>query len=270
MKIGMKLTALGTAAVTLAALTAMGDRQQVPVKPAAAAADTLPSAAGTVPLGSVFTYQGRLTQSGVPVNEPVDLVFRLYAALSGGSPIDTESLPGVNVEDGLVTVQLDFGAAAFDGSERWLEIEVDGDILSPRQLLRAAPYALFALGGNEGPQGEPGPQGDPGDPGPPGPPGTTSWTGLTDIPAGFADNMDNDSGGDITGVMAGAGLIGGAVSGDAAVSLSSVGAAPGETLKWTGAAFDWQPDNNTTYMAGQGLQLSGTTFSLAPQGATPG
>jgi len=34
----------------------------------------------------------------------------------------------------------------------------------------------------------PGPQGETG---PAGPPGTTSWTGLTDIPAGFSDGVDN-------------------------------------------------------------------------------
>jgi hypothetical protein len=91
------------------------------------------------------------------------------------------------------------------------------------------------------------------------------WSGTAWVPSG-----DNDAGGDITGVTAGAGLTGGGISGSVSVSLSSVGAAAGETLKWTGAAFDWLPDNNNTYTAGQALQLSGSTFSVAQQGATAG
>jgi hypothetical protein len=44
------------------------------------------------------------------------------------------------------------------------------------------------------------------------------WSDLTGIPAGFADGIDNDSGGDITGVTAGWGLNGGGTSG--AVTLT--------------------------------------------------
>src|SRR5205085_5958358 len=53
--------------------------------------------------------------------------------------------------DGLVTVSLDFGSSAFDGSARYLELAVrtagvgSYTTLSPRQPLSPAPYALFAL-----------------------------------------------------------------------------------------------------------------------------
>ena len=46
-----------------------------------------------------------------------------------------------------------------------------------------------------------------------------TWNNLAGIPAGFADNIDHDSGGDITGVTAGMGLIGGAAAGNATLSL---------------------------------------------------
>jgi YD repeat-containing protein len=48
-------------------------------------------------------------------------------------------------DSGLVAVDLDFGADSFNGDERWLEVKVDGVTLTPRQALRAAPYANFAL-----------------------------------------------------------------------------------------------------------------------------
>jgi hypothetical protein len=51
------------------------------------------------------------------------------------------------------------------------------------------------LTGATGPQGPIGPQG------PTGPAGTTDWNGLTNVPAGFSDNVDND-----TLYSAGAGL----------------------------------------------------------------
>jgi hypothetical protein len=182
-----------------------------------------------VPLSSAFTYQGQLKQGGTPANGLVDLRFRLYDGSGGGAvllggPINYVAVP---VTDGLFTVELNFGAGMFLADERWLQIEVTSPsnagngpytTLAPRQLVRPAPVAMFALSGNAGPtgpQGDLGPQGDPGPPGPPGangapgadgapgemgppgpqgiqgPPGTTSWNGLTGIPAGFADGIDD-------------------------------------------------------------------------------
>ena len=56
----------------------------------------------------------------------------------------------VSVSNGLFTVLLDFGMAAFDGNSRWLEIIIrtNGEpstTLAPRQQLTAAPYALHAF-----------------------------------------------------------------------------------------------------------------------------
>ena len=74
-----------------------------------------------------FTYQGRLTDGSTPASGVYDMKFRLVDAGSNpqGSP-DTVTLdnPGVTVTNGVFTVQLDFGANAFDGSTRLLEISV--------------------------------------------------------------------------------------------------------------------------------------------------
>jgi hypothetical protein len=106
-----------------------------------------------VPLGTAITYQGQLKQSGVPYGGTADLIFTLYPAASGGAVVaGPVTLTNVSVVNGLFTVQLDFGSAAYAGDARWLEIQVttpSGNAsyvtLSPRQALTATPYALFAL-----------------------------------------------------------------------------------------------------------------------------
>ncbi|MGE0481193.1 MAG: hypothetical protein AB7Q17_12045 [Phycisphaerae bacterium] len=97
------------------------------------------------PLGMEFTYQGRLTNAGSPANGLFDMDFNLYPVPVGGAPLASQMLPDVSVTNGLFTVQIDFGAGAFDGNQRWLELAIDGTLLAPRQELRAAPNALFAV-----------------------------------------------------------------------------------------------------------------------------
>ena len=99
---------------------------------------------GAAPLGSAFSYQGRLVDGGGPASGSYDFTFRLYDAAAGGGQVGgAVSLSGVAVSGGLFMVQLDFGPGAFTGA-RWLEIAVGGVTLSPRQPLTAAPAALYA------------------------------------------------------------------------------------------------------------------------------
>ncbi len=76
-------------------------------------------------LASGFTYQGRLSSGGGPAEGQYDLQFTLYDALTGGTIVSTPIiLTNQTVTDGLFTVTLDFGASAFDGNARYLEIAV--------------------------------------------------------------------------------------------------------------------------------------------------
>ncbi|HEX7410340.1 MAG TPA: hypothetical protein VF515_22195, partial [Candidatus Binatia bacterium] len=114
------------------------------------------TAGNTVALSTAFTYQGQLLQSGLPTDGTCDLQFSLYDGASGGSQLgSTQTTSPVSVTSGLFTVELNdsgqFGAGAFSGSDRWLQIAVRCPVgsgsyvtLSPRQQLTATPYALYA------------------------------------------------------------------------------------------------------------------------------
>jgi hypothetical protein len=108
-------------------------------------------------IGTAFTYQGKLERGTSPANGSHDLQFALYDAATAGTQVgSTLTVSGVNVVNGFFTVTLDFGAGAFAGQARWLDIAVraTGDPsytpLTPRQSLTPAPYALYALNGAGG------------------------------------------------------------------------------------------------------------------------
>ncbi len=87
------------------------------------------------------------------------------------------------------------------------------------------------------------------------------WTNITNIPAGFADNTDDD-----TIYTAGTGLT---LTGTT-FSVDDTGIAP----DWTNitnipAGFADDTDDDTTYTAGTGLTLTGTTFSVDDTGIAP-
>lgn len=111
-------------------------------------ATALPLAAA--PLGTAITYQGRLTDAGLPANGLYDIQVCLFDALVAGDELDCVDSDDVPVEGGLFTLELDFGPV-FRGDEAWLELRVrPGEdsggytTLAPRQAVRAAPEALHA------------------------------------------------------------------------------------------------------------------------------
>src|SRR5438105_15491385 len=73
-----------------------------------------PPAAPLAPVGSAFTYQGRLTTGGSPANGSYDLQFTLYDASSGGNLVGGPlTVLSQTVPNGLFTVPLDFGQNSF-------------------------------------------------------------------------------------------------------------------------------------------------------------
>src|SRR6476660_4345695 len=99
-----------------------------------------------------FTYQGRLTDGGIPANGNYDLQFALFDATDGNNQIgQTKIVSSVPVSAGVFTVTLDFGANAFSGANRFLEISARPSgagtftLLTPRQPITSTPYAVRSL-----------------------------------------------------------------------------------------------------------------------------
>ncbi|MCE5185778.1 MAG: hypothetical protein LLF76_06600, partial [Planctomycetaceae bacterium] len=121
--------------------------------------------------GTGFTYQGRLLDANQSGAGLYDFVFTVFDSPSAGVVIaGANTLEDVQVVDGYFAAVLDFGDV-FGSEARWLEIAVrpagDGQYttLSPRQRLTPAPQAAYAARAN--------------------------WNSLDNMPAGFADGIDN-------------------------------------------------------------------------------
>ncbi len=208
-------------------------------------------AAAQTPMGTAFTYQGRLSDAGLPANGNYDLEFKLFDASAAGTQVGGTVLQtSLPVSGGLFSVSLDFGAA-FSGSKRFLEVGVRPGgstdaftLLGARQEMTPSPNAVFSA--------------------------SVPWTGIIGKPAGFADDIDDaalptgtaplnvaglnisltacganqiyktvgglwacaadaNSGGTVTGVTAGAGLTGGTITTTGTIGLGTVPAANGGT-----------------------------------------
>jgi hypothetical protein len=104
--------------------------------------------------GTAFSYQGRLADGSTPIETPVDLRFSLWDTLTTGSQIGGPggSITFLNTayDGGIITQSLDFGAGAFNGDPRFLQIELANPassaftLLSGRIELKPAPYSIYS------------------------------------------------------------------------------------------------------------------------------
>ncbi len=241
---------------------------------------------------SAFTYQGELRSGTSAYTGSADFQFRLFPSLAGPGQLGPAlTASDVACDGGRFTVRLDFlmtipNGAHIEISARTPHDPTDTAVftkLDPRQPVTAAPQAYAAevsgyaesanlaanalsLGGQLPafyqnasnlttgtlPSGR--------------------LSGTYSLAVGFtnAGNAISGSGAGLTGLNAGS-LLTGTVSPARGGTGSSIAAAtPGQVLKWNGAAFTPQDDldTNTTYSAGSGLSLAGTTFSIPTGGVT--
>jgi len=95
----------------------------------------------------LLNYQAKLTNSdGTTVSDGTyDLSFAIYDAAAAGNVVWSETQTGVNVSDGLFSVILGsvnpIDDAVFDGPQRYLEVTVNGEAISPRTQITSVAYA---------------------------------------------------------------------------------------------------------------------------------
>ena len=245
----------------------------------------------TVP--QTITFQGRLTESGIPVEGTRTMRFAIVNTTGTVVWANTDS--SVALSQGIYTFELGttppLTPAILDTTEKlsirvWVENVQLSDI-----PLNSAPYAYLAANASSanyatianninlsatsgqvlkfnGTTWGPGTDNNT-------PTTYTAGTGIslsgTTINSTIVGNATHT--GDVTGATAltiANGAVNSAKIADAAITgakIASQNAASGQVLKWTGTTWtpsdDIDTDTNTTYTAGTGLVLSSTTFSVS-------
>lgn len=196
-----------------------------------------------------FTYQGSLQHGAAAFNGSADLWFRLHDHHAANSPVSAPVVHcGTLVVDGLFVVDLDFGNV-FHQENLWLEVRVhapsgggscDGspnpagyDVLTPRQPITSAPRACYAA--------------------------SSSWAGLQNIPAGFADGIDNVGGITLPYTEAYAG------SDTTAIQITQIGTGGAAQFSIDNPANYWEALNVTSNGSGPALNVLSSGGGSAAQ-----
>ena len=93
---------------------------------------------------SEINYQGKLTDTeGVGINDTVSITYRLYSSESGTEILYSDTIPDVSVEKGLFNITLsDFPDTLDFRNPYWIELEINDEVVSPRNKLSTVPYAI--------------------------------------------------------------------------------------------------------------------------------
>lgn len=211
---------------------------------------------------STMSFVARLSDSGTPLSGPHDLVFSLFDTPTGGSVIWTENRLAVPVpSDGVLFLDLGsvttLDATILGGTRKYLEITIDGVVSTPRVAIESAPYAIRAGVASNADLLQSHPASD-----------FQARINMSCAPGSAIREIEST--GDVmcapTTYTAGAGLVlsGQQFSIDSTLVQSRIGACPAGAYI-NAVAFDGTPtcavDQNSSYAAGTGLTLSGTTFA---------
>jgi len=156
-----------------------------------------------VPL--LLNYQGQLLDpAGDPVAGNVSVTIGVWDSATAGTELYRETHASVALILGVYSIAIGggtpvsgvFDELTFVDPNRWLEVTINGEILTPRQSIQSVAYSLQSqdstrlqgltlqqvIDASEGPAGAQGPAGATGATGPDGPAGPAGATGATGPP----------------------------------------------------------------------------------------
>ncbi|HPO95273.1 MAG TPA: hypothetical protein PLD81_04595 [Elusimicrobiales bacterium] len=103
---------------------------------------------GDVKVNSVpnlISYQGRVEKDNAPLNGLLHIRFRIYKYETGGSPEWTSDEFLVEARSGIFSVSFQPPLEVFSkGNSLWLEVEIEGEKLSPREPINTVIYSLIS------------------------------------------------------------------------------------------------------------------------------
>ncbi len=109
-------------------------------------------AAAVCAQSTIFSLKATLPNDVTPATDTYQMEFKLFDAETGGSQVgSTNTIASVDVKGRSFTVWLDFGAAAFPGADRYIEISYRRNGNQPfktvetRERILSVPYAIRAL-----------------------------------------------------------------------------------------------------------------------------
>jgi hypothetical protein len=102
------------------------------------------------PIPTTVGYQGYLQENGAPVDGDKNFTFSLYTTQTNGTPIWTETKT-LTVSDGLFSTSLGDQVSLpkninFNQNNYYLNVNVEGTDLLPRQKFDALPFAKVTYG----------------------------------------------------------------------------------------------------------------------------
>ncbi|MEW6013511.1 MAG: hypothetical protein AB1602_08955, partial [Elusimicrobiota bacterium] len=94
---------------------------------------------------NVISYQGRVEKDNAPLNGLLHIRFRIYKYETGGSPEWTSEEFLVEARSGIFSVSFQPPLDVFSkGNSLWLEVEIEGEKLSPREPINTVIYSLIS------------------------------------------------------------------------------------------------------------------------------
>ncbi len=106
-----------------------------------------------------MTYTGRLVDIfGAPLPGPVKITLRIFDSETSGVEFYSEehldvvldATGGFSVRLGLGTNPSEpFSVDIFSGLDRWLEVQIENETMTPRQIIGSVPWAMVAAQANE-------------------------------------------------------------------------------------------------------------------------